>query len=287
MVPKVVANAGYFGRNNDSGSRSRSLLTGRQSLEYSTSQDRNYNASDIAFSYNILDFGLSYIRAKQAADRALSASEQRRKALVRIIEDTRTAYWRAVSSERLIARMRRLERDVQRSLGNTRRLARNGVSQPLPALTYERELLSIKRELQQLERNLVVARQQLAALVNLPPETALSPACAGPSRHPANIELALRQYGGRGPSQPAGGAPAHVRAAYQPERNNRRAARIAARHPGIRRSERQLQFLSLQGQLGRLGRQGELEPDARLQLPRCAELWRNARQTAARKGGLP
>jgi outer membrane protein TolC len=66
--------------------------------------------------------------------------------------------------------MRQLERDVRRSLQNTRRLSRDGLSQPLPALTYERELISIKRELQKLERELVVSRQQLAALVNLSPD---------------------------------------------------------------------------------------------------------------------
>ncbi|MGE3245890.1 MAG: TolC family protein [Beijerinckiaceae bacterium] len=169
MLPKVVASSDYFGRDNYAGSRSRSLITGRQSLEYSTSQDRSYASGDISFSYNILDFGLSYVRAKQAADQAMRADEQRRKALVRIIEDTRTAYWRAISSERLLARMRSLERDVRGSLRNTRALSRNGLSQPLPALTYERELVAIKRELQQLERNLVVARQQLAALVNIAP----------------------------------------------------------------------------------------------------------------------
>ena len=147
----------------------RSLITGKESLEYSTSSDREHNARDITFSYNILDFGLSYVRAQQAADKALIAEEMRRKALLRIIEDTRTAYWRAVSAERLVNRMRQLEADVQRAMRNTRALASGGQASPLPALTYERELVSIKRELQQLERNLDVARQQLAALMSINP----------------------------------------------------------------------------------------------------------------------
>lgn len=169
MLPKVVAGTNYFGRNNDQGSRSRSLITGNQSLEYSTSTDREHTASDLTFSYNILDFGLSYVRAQQAADKALIAEEQRRKALLRIIEDTRTAYWRAISAERLVTRMRVLESDVQRALRNTRTLARGGMASPLPALTYERELVAIKRELQALERNLIVAKQQLGALINIRP----------------------------------------------------------------------------------------------------------------------
>lgn len=171
MLPKVVASSNYFGRDNDQGSRSRSLISGRQSLEYSTSSDREHFLSDLTFSYNILDFGLSYIRALQAADKALIAEEQRRKAALRIVEDTRTAYWRAVSAERLVERMRTLEADVQRAMRNTRSLSSEGMASPLPALTYERELVSIKRELQQLERNLTVAKQQLAALMNILPGT--------------------------------------------------------------------------------------------------------------------
>lgn len=169
MLPKVVASSSYFGRDNDQGSRSRSLITGKQSLEYSTSTDRDHVLSDLTFSYNILDFGLSYIRALQAADKAMIAEEQRRKAVLRIIEDTRTAYWRAVSAERLVDRMKALEADVQRAMRDTRSLSTEGMASPLPALTYERELVAIKRELQQLERTLIVSKQQLAALMNIMP----------------------------------------------------------------------------------------------------------------------
>ena len=44
----------------------------------------------------------------------------KRKIVNRIIEDVRTAYWRAVSYERLVGRMRALEGRVQRALSETR-----------------------------------------------------------------------------------------------------------------------------------------------------------------------
>ncbi len=171
LLPRLVANSVYAGRNNQLASSSQSVLTGRQSLEPSTSTERNTLAGDLTFGWNILDFGLSYVRAKQQADRALIAEEQRRKAAQRILEDTRTAYWRAVSAERLFRETKALEGSVRGALNNARALVTRGEAPPLPALVYERELIVVRRELQELERSLSVARAQLAALINVSPDT--------------------------------------------------------------------------------------------------------------------
>ncbi|HSV29499.1 MAG TPA: TolC family protein, partial [Candidatus Omnitrophota bacterium] len=79
MLPALTAKAGYEGRNNQSGSSSRSLLTGAQSLETSSSLDRDRFVYDYGLSWNVLDFGVSYIRAKQQADRLLIVQERKRK----------------------------------------------------------------------------------------------------------------------------------------------------------------------------------------------------------------
>jgi outer membrane protein TolC len=65
MLPQLVASAGYAGRNNFSGASSLSLITRQQSLEPSTSQERDLFTADLALSWDVLDFGLSYVRAKQ------------------------------------------------------------------------------------------------------------------------------------------------------------------------------------------------------------------------------
>ena len=171
MLPSLVANSGYSERNNDTGGISQSLATHRQSLEASTSADRRDLASDLTFSWNILDFGLSYIRARQAGDEALIAEETKRKVIIRVIEDVRSAYWRAVSSERLVHRLQQLEGRVRRALADSRKLFEERQSSPVTALTYERELVEIKRETQRLEGELKVAKSQLAALMNIQPGT--------------------------------------------------------------------------------------------------------------------
>ncbi len=108
LLPQLVAKTGYNSRDKFSGSSSRSLLTGTQSLQSSTSSDRDIFTSDLSLTWNVLDFGLSYIRAKQSADRVLVAEEEKRKVVNRIVQDVRTAYWRAVSNDRLITRIEEL-----------------------------------------------------------------------------------------------------------------------------------------------------------------------------------
>lgn len=169
MLPQLVANAGYNARNSYSGSSSLSLVSGRQSLEPSTSSDKRVFTTDLTLSWDILDFGLSYVRAQQKADEALGAMEQRRKIANRIVEDVRTAYWRAVSAERLLGKMKELESTVGTALGESRALEQRGGASPLAALTFQRELVQIRAELQRLQRDLVVSKRQLGALMNLPP----------------------------------------------------------------------------------------------------------------------
>jgi len=169
MLPDLVANSAYSARNNDPFSISRTI-TGRASTDPSTSRDQSTWTRDIAFTWSILDFGLSYVRAKQAADQTLIAEEQKRKVVNRIIEDVRTAYWRAVSSDRLLSGLQKLESRTQAALRNTRALNRNGSTSPVAALTYERELIDIKRQTQRLQREMRTSKIQLAALMNLRPE---------------------------------------------------------------------------------------------------------------------
>ncbi|MEO0618705.1 MAG: TolC family protein [Pseudomonadota bacterium] len=172
LLPKLVVDSGYADRNNHAGGSSRRLPLGTGPIQAdtpSTSTERDVFTSDLELSWNVLDFGLSYVRARQAADKALIARENQRRVVLRIVEDVRTAYWRAVTAERLITRLRRLEGRVSRALRDTRSLATDGDASPLTALTFERELVEIKREIQRLQDDLGAAKIQLAALMNVRP----------------------------------------------------------------------------------------------------------------------
>jgi outer membrane protein TolC len=171
LLPGAVANSGFARRDNDLSSGERNIFNGAETAPRTTSRERNSNTSDVTFSWNILDFGLSYIRARQSADKVLIAAEARRKVMHRIIEDTRTAYWRAVSSDRMVTKLKTLEARTKTAQLNAQKLSRSQDASPITSLTYERELIEIRRTAQQLQHELSVAKTQLAALMNLEPGT--------------------------------------------------------------------------------------------------------------------
>ena len=169
MLPKVVADAAYNGRSNFSGARSRSLLSGQTSLEPSTSAEKNIFTSNLALSWDVLDFGLSYVRAEQAADDVLIAEEDKRRIANRVIQDVRSAFWKAVGAERALGRLAFLQDWVTQALGEVHLIRERALADPLTSLQYERELLSAQREIQQLYQELSLSRIHLAELMNLDP----------------------------------------------------------------------------------------------------------------------
>jgi len=173
QLPQLVGGSGYTDRSNYAGGSSVQILgpreVGAETLTSSASSNRDVFSTDLKFSWHILDFGLSWIRAKQAADRVLVSEENRRRVVSRIVESVRTAYWRAVTASRLQYRFKLLEGRVKRALRNTHRLALKGNSSPLRALTSERELIEIQRTIRRLQGDLSTAKAELAALMNVNP----------------------------------------------------------------------------------------------------------------------
>jgi outer membrane protein TolC len=191
MLPNVAANAGYSARDRVAASSSLNVATGAFNFNESTSQDKRLRTADLSFSWNILDFGLSYVRARQSADKVLIGEELQRKIAHRILEDVRSAYWRTVSSERLIKRLRHLELRARTALANARSVADNRQISLVTSLTYERELVEIRRAVKELQRDLIVAKAQLGALMNVPPGQTF--AVVVPPSRTARSALALSQ----------------------------------------------------------------------------------------------
>jgi outer membrane protein TolC len=166
-LPNIVAGSAFAHRNTDYALSSRSALTGQQSLEPSIAQERSNVTSDLALGWSILDFGLSYVRARQAADAGLIAGEVRRKATMRLVEDVRSTYWRAVVHDRAARKLRQVQGLIARALAKSRRVA----TPELKDLFERRALLEGLRDLRALVDELAGAKAQLASLMNVPAGT--------------------------------------------------------------------------------------------------------------------
>jgi outer membrane protein TolC len=171
LLPRLTASAGYNARNNDSGGTSVSIITGEETLSPSTSQERRHNLRSAELSWNILDFGLSYYRAKQAGDEYNIAEERRRKVRQNIVQDMRNAYWRALGAQRLLVQVEALTKRIERALEQSRQAEASGVLPPAQALAYQRALLDALTLITLKRQELEFARHELAALMNIKPGT--------------------------------------------------------------------------------------------------------------------
>lgn len=169
LLPDLVADAEFSRRSNEPGGQSVNLGTGVTSATGSRSSERTSSDANLTLSWDILDYGISYFRAQQSANDELIAQEQRRAVVNRLMESTRTAYWRAVSEERLGDRINQILRKADRALVQSRSLSNGGFADRTEGLIYQRDLLRVIGEMQALKRDLATAKPQLAALANLRP----------------------------------------------------------------------------------------------------------------------
>ncbi len=193
LLPKLTYDAGWRKRDEYSGASSRSLITGQESLAVSTSQDKEITTFDLDLSWNILDFGVSYVRAQQESDRSLILEERRRKVVHNIIQDVRQAFWKAVTAERLLKRIGPLTDRIRVALDQARTVGDKRLSDPRESLTYRRDLLQLLRQMEGLRREMITAKTTLAALMNLPPGTRFTLAPGKEYKRLPKIQLDLEK----------------------------------------------------------------------------------------------
>lgn len=171
MLPKLLATAGYSSRNNDSGGVSIGIEDRIVSLRPSTSEERHHTLASAEFSWNVLDFGVSYYRARQQANQFLIAEERRRKVVQNLLQDVRAAYWRALGAQRLSMQAREVLERAKLALARSREAETQRVIPPALALNYQRALLDAMALINQRRQDLDYAKAELAALMNVPPDT--------------------------------------------------------------------------------------------------------------------
>lgn len=169
MWPKLLASAGYNTRNNFSGGTSVGIQDGIQSLRPSTSQQKHFAQSSAELNWNILDFGVSYYRAKQKADEFLVAEERRRKLVQNMMQDVRAAYWRALGAQRLTNEATSIMAKADVAMQRSREAESQKIISPSLALQYQRALLDATSLLNQRRQDLEFAKRELAALMNVQP----------------------------------------------------------------------------------------------------------------------
>ncbi len=176
MLPDIALSAGYSEFTELQPSTSKTVASDDSvapSIDgtegYTISRDKGQATRGIEFTWNALDFGLSYIRAGQQADRYLIAKELERKAIQNITRDIIRSYWKAQASENLLEKLNPLLKRVEDALADSQYIEELLISAPMDSLLYQKELLDVQRTLQTQKRALVNSKNELATLMGLLP----------------------------------------------------------------------------------------------------------------------
>lgn len=161
LLPDVIADSEYYRRSKRSFSRS------NRSTEYSTSSDLATLTRSIELSYNLLDFGLTLIRMRQAGDKANYKYEEVRRVALQISEETRGAYWRAVALQMLLPRIDKVTPHVNEALRLSGLAMQDVALDPVHFINFQRDLLNTRRELNDVFAGLAGSEHQLRNLANI------------------------------------------------------------------------------------------------------------------------
>ena len=168
LLPRLTTAAGYSTRNNDAFGLGYTP-SGSISATPSAASERNHNYDSLTFSWNVLDFGLSYLRAKQLADQSMIAEERRRKAVQHLIHDVRSSWWRVEAAQRLLPEADTLLGEVGQAAARAKLIETRKLLPPLQIVAYKRSLLDLEQQISMRRQELAQAKLDLAQLLNLRP----------------------------------------------------------------------------------------------------------------------
>lgn len=165
MYPNIDLSFAYDHRNRDY-----IKTLGDTSGEASTAQSlvpHTIKRGNVIFNWDILDFGLSYVRAKQAADRYLISQEQRKKMAAEVINDVIKNYTLAYYGQELAKQIKELEQSLADSLDSTDKAIEQNLGEKQQLLEYKKGLVEDFREARDYVTYFGQARDKLLNLLSL------------------------------------------------------------------------------------------------------------------------
>ncbi len=169
MLPELRATGSYAYRDPQSASKSVNLDTGEVSTGgYTSSEEKERFLGDVTFSWNLLDFGLSYYQAKQQADAVLVRHEMQRKVLQNLMVKVRYAYWKAYFAQFFEPKVVAILAETRVALEKSKKTEQLRLRPPMETLRYQRALYEIISQLENLKSELDLAKIELRTLIDAP-----------------------------------------------------------------------------------------------------------------------
>ncbi|UCE59905.1 MAG: TolC family protein [Phycisphaerales bacterium] len=174
MLPSLMAGTEYGERSRYDASSSQSLETGKESLEPSFSSEKRTRTFDVSATWNLLDFGISYLRARQQNNRVFIVAQRERRVRQNLVLQVTQAYWRAVAARESAGDAEKINTEVSAKLASMRGQIADKTISELDALKRETSLLERQDELRRYKREFLKAKTELGKLIGLVPGTSFT-----------------------------------------------------------------------------------------------------------------
>ncbi|MGB2985625.1 MAG: TolC family protein [Phycisphaerae bacterium] len=171
MLPSLMVGAGSQERSRFDASSSQSLEKRDESLEPSFSSEKRGGTFDISLTWNLLDFGISFLRARQQGNRISIALERERRVVQNLALQVTSTYWRAVAARESAEKAEQIGEEVSVMLADIRKEIADKTISEIDGLKRETSLLERQDELRRFKRDYLKAKTELAKLIGLPPGT--------------------------------------------------------------------------------------------------------------------
>ena len=171
MLPSLMAGADYHERSQYDASSSQSFKTGEESLEPSFSSEKRGSAFDISATWNLLDFGISYLRSWQQTNRVGIAQERERRVRQNLALQVTRVYWQAVTAKEAAELAEAIDAETSATLSRVRKEIDEKVISKADGLRRETSLLQQQDELRRYQRQFQKAKTELGRMMGLTPGT--------------------------------------------------------------------------------------------------------------------
>lgn len=167
MLPSVIVNGDVSWRNRNTGSASESLVPGVPPAPPSISSEQNVHRYDITAIFNLLDFGLSFLRSRQEANKARTMQLEYARLQQNLIVDVTKQYWRAVAAKRALDGSKHIRKTLDRQILALERLMEHRIIPEIFGLRNENLLVNLKIQFQHYEKEYHEAMTTLKQLMGL------------------------------------------------------------------------------------------------------------------------
>jgi outer membrane protein TolC len=167
MLPNIAAKAGYSAKSEKLVYDGKAVDGSGSTFKPTVFEQRNKALSELEISWNVLDFGVGYVNAKQQKDKIFIAQEVRRKAIQNIVYEVRKAYWKALAAQKTEKDINALIDEVKVAIKDSNIVS--DLQNEKESLLYQKDLLAQLQKLNNIKKEIVTAKYELAALMNVDP----------------------------------------------------------------------------------------------------------------------